>query len=577
MAGEKILVIDDSHPVADYLSGVVLKEGGYQTLVAYRAQDGLKAFRQSSPDLVLLDAQLPDQNGLEVLRTIMSESPHTPVILMTAFGSESLAVEAFRLGARDYLIKPAEAADVLRAVERALTETRLRREKQRLTQHLERQVQRLSVLARIGQEVTSLLDLDTLLTRIVEAAVYLTHAEEGFLMLLDERTDELILRAGKNLGDKSAVLMRVPVQDTLVGTVVRTGQPQRLAGHGTQRDFKLKTGYFVRALLHVPVKLKGRVIGVLSVDQQKARHGFTQDDESLLMALADYAAIAIENARLYQEVQLHAMELERANLELKEMDRLKSQFMQNVSHELRTPLVFIRAYLDLLLHGELGPLSEEQHKALSIVTAKAETLTSLVNQITTFHRIKSGLADLGKVQLEKIAQASLDGAREAARKAGIVLHSEFAPDLAPVWGDAGQLSQVFDNLLSNAIKFSPNGGNVWVRLRSDSTTGMVIAEVQDEGIGIPRDQHTRIFERFYQVDGTTTRKYGGTGLGLAIVREIVEAHGGQVWVESEPGRGSTFYVAIPQMVESPPPAETPEADDVPLPTETAVIPSPEPG
>lgn len=118
---------------------------------------------------------------------------------------------------------------------------------------------------------------------------------------------------------------------------------------------------------------------------------------------------------------------------------------------------------------------------------------------------------------------------------------------------------------------------MWVRLRSDSATGMVIAEVQDEGIGIPRDQHTRIFERFYQVDGTATRKYGGTGLGLAIVREIVEAHGGQVWVESEPGRGSTFYVAIPQMVESPPPAETSETDDVPLPTETAVIPSPEPG
>jgi len=560
MAGEKILVIDDSRQIADYLTEVILKEAGYHTLAAYRAREGLKAFRQATPDLVLLDAQLPDLHGLEVLRTIVSESPQTPVILMTAFGSESLAVDAFRLGARDYLIKPIEAADVLRAVERALTETRLRQDKQQLTAHLERQIQRLSVLSRVGQEVTSLLDLDTLLTRIVEASVFLTRAEEGFLMLLDERTDELILRAGKNLGDKSAILMRVPVSDTLVGSVVRKGQPERLSGSGAQRDFKLKTGYFVRALLHVPIRLKGRVIGVLSVDQQTSRRGFSQEDEASLLALADYAAIAIENARLYQALQSHALELERAYAELKEVDRMKSEFMQNVSHELRTPLVFIRAYLDLLLEGELGPLADEQKKSLRIVVAKAEALASLVNQITTFHRVKSGMAEMEPVQLAQVAQAALDGARQAAHRAGIELHCEFPPDLPPVWGDARQLGQVFDNLLSNAIKFSPNGGDVWVRLHADDATGMVIAEVQDQGIGIPADQHERIFERFYQVDGTTTRKFGGTGLGLAIVRDIVEMHDGQVWVESEPGKGSTFFVAIPQ-AEAPAPSSTGKEKD----------------
>jgi two-component system, NtrC family, sensor kinase len=300
---EEILIIDDSKQICAMLAEYVLPELGYTSVIANTGRQGLNQLRQKLPDLILLDLQLPDISGLDLLRLIAQEGYDVPVILMTAHGSEAIAVEAFRLGARNYLIKPFSEAEAQAVIDNALRERRLSREKEQLTRNLRQRVQELTVLYSIGKSVSSLLDLEEVLVRIVEAGVYITRAEEGFLLLRDPQADELYLRAAKNLGEQRAQRLRMPIDDSLAGQVVRTGKPIRLDKSSRGVPLKIKTGFLVRSILQVPLTVGNNVIGVLAVDNQQAERVFSENDQYLLSALADYAAIAIENARLYQQVK----------------------------------------------------------------------------------------------------------------------------------------------------------------------------------------------------------------------------------------------------------------------------------
>lgn len=298
---EEILIIDDSKQICAMLSEYVLPELGYASAIANTGRQGLNRLRQKLPDLILLDLQLPDISGLDLLRLIAQEGYDVPVILMTAHGSEAIAVEAFRLGARNYLIKPFSETEAQAVIDQALRERRLAREKEQLTRNLRQRVQELTVLYSIGKSVSALLDQEELLVRIVEAGVYITRAEEGFLLLRDLQVNELYLRAAKNLGEQRAQKMRMPIDDSLAGQVVQTGKPIRLDRVSGGNTLKVKTGFLVRAILQVPLTVGNEVIGVLAVDNQQSDRTFSENDQYLLSALADYAAIAIENVRLYQQ------------------------------------------------------------------------------------------------------------------------------------------------------------------------------------------------------------------------------------------------------------------------------------
>jgi two-component system NtrC family sensor kinase len=301
---EEILIIDDSEQICGLLANYVLPELGYSPIVANTGRQGLQRLRDRLPDLILLDLQLPDISGLDLLRLIAQEGYDVPVILMTAHGSENIAVEAFRLGARNYLIKPFSDTEARAVIDQALRERRLRRDKDRLTASLQQRVQELTVLSRIGKSVTGLMEQEQLLERIVEAGVYITQAEEGFLLLRDNQHDELYLRAAKNLGEQRAQSLRMPINDTLAGQVVRTGKPVRTDKTRNGVALKVKTGFLVRAILQVPLMVGDQVVGVLAVDNQQSDRVFSENDQYLLATLADYAAIAIENARLYEQVKL---------------------------------------------------------------------------------------------------------------------------------------------------------------------------------------------------------------------------------------------------------------------------------
>ena len=302
---ESVLLIEDDEEIVQFLRDTVLKPNGYKPIVAATGQEGLRLALEESPDLIFLELNLPHMTGMEVLQGLRDSVPHIPVTLVLYAGSEELAVEAFRLGVKNYIVKPLKPQDVLEAADDALRAPRLRREKELLTEELirankemERRVRELTMLYEITQAITTSMDLEMLLSRVVELAVFLTDADEGMLFLIDEETNEIYLRATKGVGERRASILLMPARNSLIGQVVKSGEPLRLASSDPRLDLTVKTGYMVYSLLYVPLKFGGVAKGVLAVSNRITDRAFSRTDQSRLDLLADHVAIALENARL---------------------------------------------------------------------------------------------------------------------------------------------------------------------------------------------------------------------------------------------------------------------------------------
>ena len=319
----KFLIIDDRRENIVFLANSILKPKGYDIMTAMDGEKGLHKALEEKPDVIIMDLRVPKMNGLDVLTALRQEQCHIPVILTTYHDSASIIIEAFRLGIKDYVIKPYTVEDMEAAIQRVLSDGRTEERVQRspelaeglregirgINQQLERRVRELSTLHDIGKAVTSLLDLEKVLNRVVEAAVFLTGAEEGFLLLVNKETQELYMRAAQGLSQREARSFRIRVEDSLSGQVVTTGKPIMVSSVQDRKKFKIKTGYLVKSLLHVPLKLRNEVIGVLSVHNRVSSKAFTDNDLRTLTILAGYAAVAIENAQLYQSVEEKARQL----------------------------------------------------------------------------------------------------------------------------------------------------------------------------------------------------------------------------------------------------------------------------
>lgn len=303
---ERVLVIDDSKEIRDFLTEYVLEPKGFQVLTASNGLMGLEIAMAERPDLMITDQQMPQLTGLELLRKLREHNVDVPAILMTGQGSEETAVAAFRLGIRDYIIKPIDPEELSESIDNALRETRLQREHDVLVDQLmdsnsqlQRRAQELNVLYEVGKSVASSLELEEVLQRVVEAAVYVVGAEEGSLMLLDEERGELYIRASKNL-DSEAQSVRKRVTDSLAGQVLQTRRAVAIGDNSVTE--RTHTALLVKSLIYVPLVLEEQAIGVLGVMNYIHQRSFDTDDTRALAALAGYATIAIRNANIYQKI-----------------------------------------------------------------------------------------------------------------------------------------------------------------------------------------------------------------------------------------------------------------------------------
>ena len=407
---------------------------------------------------------------------------------------------------------------------------------------------KVSTLYLLANQVSSSLDLPVVLNSVMEILKRVLDCRGVCIFLLDEGKEWLEMRASSGIKPHWQREARMRLGEGISGQVAKMARPLYIRETRRDPDF-IVFDPAVRSLLVVPLIVKGEVIGTLNVDDDKP-DAFSEDMSRLLSIVAAQAAAAIQTARLHTDLKERAEKLAQAHEKLQGSDRVRSEFAQNVSHELRTPLTFIKAYVELLLDGTLGSLTERQRQKLRIVADRTEKIVKLVGDILSLQQVERAELHFAPLSMVEVARASMQSAQATVREAGLSLVEDFQPGLPPVWGDRARLDQVFSNLIENALKFSPEpGGTITVRLRNDD--GFVRSDVQDQGIGIPEDQLTKIFERFYQVDGSMKRRFRGTGLGLAIVKEIVDAHGGTVIVESQPDVGSTFSFTVPLAADQP--------------------------
>ena len=412
----------------------------------------------------------------------------------------------------------------------------------RLFAESQRRLRDMSALVDMAQKVTGKLKIKSVLQTTVTVLQGLLNARASTITMLSEDRTELMVAAAVGVNPEY-VRARMKLDESISGEVVRSGDLINIRDTYSEPDF-LFFSDIVRSLLVVPLIVRGQTIGTLTIDSDRA-NAFSDLDIQLMMIAAAQVSIAISNAGLFEEVEARVSELAVAYEELKESDRLKDELVQNVSHELRTPLTFVKGYVDLLMDGEMGLVSSEQQDALQIVATKTDEITRIIDDIITLQRIDSGNLQLEVSMMSELIHATVSAHRIVAEKRGLTIVAEMPPDSGLMLMDKGRINQVMDNLMANAMKFSPNGGVIRVSMEDLDDEVRVI--VSDQGVGMPKEKQNRIFDRFYQIDGSSRRRFGGTGIGLAIVKRIIDAHHGKIWVESELNIGSSFYFMLPKV------------------------------
>jgi PAS domain S-box-containing protein len=418
---------------------------------------------------------------------------------------------------------------------------------------LERQRRDALFLDRATQLFNSTLQLDAVLQRVVQMATEvlgesctINLIEEGKAHLTPVATYHTDLQARQaRLQIQRDDPVRIGDPTSVVGLAAVTGGPYLVKDARRDGRVKYVERLHVYSLIAVPVIAKGKILGVLASSITTPSRQFTEADLGLATALADRAALAIENAQLYEQERVLRQQLEGLNRQIQEANQRKSAFVTLVSHELQTPLTSMMGYIELLLEGQGGPLAKRQREWLDMIGHNAERLVTLIGELLDIARIEAGKIELQRTPLDLVPliQEVAHTLRPQFEAKGQWLTLEIAEALPAVVGDADRVRQILTNLLSNALKYTPSGGRITITARGEE--GCVRVAVQDTGIGLAPEEQAQLFTPFFRAQHDATQGVSGTGLGLAITRALVELQGGAITVTSVRGHGSTFSFTLP--------------------------------
>jgi two-component system phosphate regulon sensor histidine kinase PhoR len=486
----KILVVDDELVVRDGCSRV-LTGRGYDVLTAENGQVAIDLLEKETVDIILLDLKMPIMSGEEVLEKTSSQYPNVPVIIITGHGTVDTAVECMKQGAYDFITKPFQVDQFLLTINRA-AEKRALEKKARLYEE---------------EKLRNLYDLNLEKSRL---KTIINCMADG--VMVTNRNLEVVLH--------NPVLMRlleisedvenpISVNRLINSDSLRSTLKDIQAGESAKNEFISQEieagGKALRAISAAALGPDGGIVGTVTV-------------------LQDITAF-------------------------KQLDEMKSDFVNMVAHELRSPLVSIRQQNTILLEGLVGPLEEKQHTFVEKGVKKIDQLLELINDLLDIAKIEAGKNIQHRVptDIEPLITDTLSLLESRAQRQGIILTSS-CKNMKPIHADPKGLEEVFNNLITNAINYSPEGGRVTV-------TAQVLGEymeikISDTGVGIDAEELPKIFDKFYRVKHHKTRQVMGTGLGLAIVKGVVESHNGTIDVESVPEKGTTFRILLPVIREN---------------------------
>jgi signal transduction histidine kinase len=542
---ERILVVESDSVISDLVARQALQSAGYQVQVVGDASTAIAQATQLAPDAVIANLELPGLSGKDLIVALNSQGIQTPVVVMGRKGSEADIIQAFRVGATDYLILPVREAEVINVVERVLKQVRERRERDRLAhqlqqtnQELQLRVSELTTIFGISKAVTSITNLSQLFDRILEGATKVGQADLGWLLLRDEARKAYVLVAHRNLPAPLGERLNQPWDDGISSLVAMSGEPLSIYGDSLKR-FRIVT--LGQSALIVPIKLQKQVAGLL-IMMRRQPAPFSVSEQHLLEAFSDYAAIALNNARLFRAAEQRSQTLELA-ADSAHMDKcINREILQMARSELLPPLQNARQALNYLVKNPAAHWSADQHKALSALGDDLQLLRRVVEVISPLELPKAQFS--GAVDLNELARQAIERAQACAQQNNLTLSVDLAPEPLLVNVDAMQISYALDGLLSNAMRFGKPGSKVILRI-GKTAAGMVHGVVSDGGTGIDPKIASRIFDPSSSQREAARQRFGGVGIRLYLVKEIITNHQGRIWVESKFGQGADFHFTLP--------------------------------
>lgn len=507
MESRKILIVDDEADIGLILK-LQLEDAGYQTTQARDGVEALEAVAREQFCLIMLDIKMPRMDGLQVLSRVNVEE--TPVVMMTAHGSEDIAVDAMKKGATDYISKPFEVEDMLQKVERAIAIFRTKKENARLRAQLD--AERLKMEAVLQGMADLLLAVDS----------------EGRIVTYSRHAAEVLCEGGCDLRGKTledVLQAEVPGGELPSRVVLRTGQPC------------LDVEYTIHA--------GGKEIPVLS------------------------SAAPLRNADGGLD---GSVEIIRDISKLKELEQEKEDFVSMLSHDLKSPITAVVGSIDLVREAKLGPVNEEQCEYLDAAIESCEEMVEMIDTLLGIHKFEAGKMRLyfKEENPATLITRAVGKFQTLAERGSIRLQTTIPEGIPYVSVDRSAFNRILGNLLSNAVKFTPEEGEIEVSLELVPDVAAVTPrvpeqsyapadlpregsyvsiKVRDTGVGIPEESLGTIFDRFVQARNRREGKSRGTGLGLAFCKKAVDAHQGIIWAESTPGQGSLFTVLLPAVPE----------------------------
>jgi signal transduction histidine kinase/DNA-binding response OmpR family regulator len=541
---ERILLVESDPEVSDLITRQALKPLGYQVRVVGDATMAIREAIEISPDVILVNLNLPGLSGKDLLVALSSQEFERPVIVIAEEGMEGDVIQAFRLGASDYLSWPVREAEVVSAVERALGQVRAEHERERLSQQLEktnselqRRVRELTTIFGIGKAVTSLTDQQTLFDKLIDGGVFVADADKGWLLLRHGESKVFTLNACKNMPKSIVKRIGQSWDDGISSLVALSGESLSIHGNPLKR---FKVAQLGQSALVVPVKAQKEVVGIMVVMRDEVR-AFSPSNQTMLEAIADYASISLMNAQLFDALEKRARSLQKAVENTKESEGVKAGILKNVAQELQTPLTGMEHQVELLTEN-MDEMSADHRSSVGLLVDNLRQMTRVVDALNGLQKA-SGPQNLMSVDLADLSRQALERFEGAAEKDMVSLSVAFQKEPLLVRVDPTHIAQVFDALLSNAVRYSA-GGRVAIQA-GVGRSGMVHVMVQDSGPGIELEHQKRIFQPFYQVETSSIYSHDGLGIGLSLAKDIVRSHGGAMWVKSDPGNGSVFHFTLP--------------------------------
>ena len=399
------------------------------------------------------------------------------------------------------------------------------------TQALTREASAGSIIAPIAHAITSLLDLNDVLRKSIDITITETEADEASIWLVDERTGELYLEADHGIQDDKIRRMKLAVSDTLAGQVIETGEPQRASSAEQNGPIKVKTGYLVNAVVYVPLKLGGVTFGVLSAAHHKPGMSFSKDDEKLLMTIADFTAVAVQNARTY-----HA-----AASAVIRRDKVITALNYAHSYDLKNLVNAMIGYAGLL--ESYNTLDAEAADIIRSIAATGDHMSELLAELHEISTFGDTLNTAPNVcNLISLTGRAVADQKNVALERGIIIDLQFTGSPWPLLGDASRLYQGISRLIEHGVRYSPDGSQVFVLVHFADTH--VSIHVHDSGPAIPADDLPRVFEK-YARPGQPASGQAGVELGLALVWAAVEAHRGRVEARPSGDDGAEFVITLP--------------------------------